>query len=90
MKLTSTIILTAIVVLFAVQNFDHIPIFFIYGKPIQVRLIFVIGIAFIGGYFLRFLVGMHREETLKKKYRIMLRQHKNRGLSINTILDDEV
>lgn len=90
MKLIFTIILTAIVVLFAVQNFTHIPIFFIYGQPVQVRLIFVIATSFVGGYFLRFLVGIHREDTLKKKYRLMLRHHKNKGRTVNDILDEEL
>lgn len=88
MKVTFTIILTAIVVLFAAQNFGHIPIYFIYGKPVQIRLIFVIAVAGIGGYFLRFLIGMHREEAMKKKYRLMLRQHKSKGRTIYDILDE--
>ena len=89
MKLISTIILTAICVLFAVQNFDHVPIFFIYGKPIQIRLIFIILTAFSCGYFLHFLLAIHREEELKKKYRLMLRHYKNKGQT-NDILDEDI
>ena len=71
MKIVTTIVLTTVVVLFAVQNFDHVALYFFGGKAIQIRLIFVIAISGIGGYLLRYIIGINREEEIKKKYRIL-------------------
>ena len=71
MKIILTIILTTVVVLFSIQNFDHVPLNFFAGKAIQIRLIFVISIAGIAGYLLRYLIGIQREEEIKKKYRML-------------------
>ena len=71
MKIILTIILTTVVVLFSIQNFDHVPLNFFGGRAIQIRLIFVISIAGIAGYLLRYLIGIQREEEIKKKYRLL-------------------
>ena len=90
MRLLITLLQTVIVIMFAIQNFDHVPVYFIYGKPVQIRLIFIIASAFILGYFLHFLLGLNREEAIKKKYRLMMRQQKNRGQNINDIFHEDV
>ena len=71
MKILLTIIITTIAVLFGLQNFDHVPIYFFAGKPVQVRLIFVMAICSAIGYLLRFMIGISKEDALKKKYRMM-------------------
>jgi len=71
MKIVTTIVLTTIVVLFAIQNFDHVSLYVFSGKAIQIRLIFVIAIAGIGGYLIRYIIGINREEEIKRKYRIL-------------------
>ncbi len=66
-KTVTTIIVTAFGVLFAMQNFDHVPVYLFWGKALQIRLIFVIAIAGTGGYLIRHFIGMAREDRLKRK-----------------------
>ncbi len=66
-KTVTTIIITALGVLFAMQNFDHVPVYLFWGKALQIRLVFVIAIAGIGGYLIRHFIGMAREDGLKRK-----------------------
>ncbi|HIJ39649.1 MAG TPA: hypothetical protein HPP90_01020 [Deltaproteobacteria bacterium] len=63
----TTITLTAVGILFGMQNFDHVPVYLFWGKAINIRLIFVIAIAGTGGYLLRHFIGVAREEVLKKR-----------------------
>ncbi len=74
-----TIIVTTIVVLFSLQNFDHVPIYFFWGKPVSIRLVFVIAIAGVLGYMIRLFTSINREEQLKKQMQAMMRRdHKMR------------
>ncbi|HIJ55554.1 MAG TPA: hypothetical protein HPQ03_05455 [Deltaproteobacteria bacterium] len=66
-KTMTTIILTIIGVLFGMQNFDHVPVYIFWGKAINIRLIFVIAIAGVGGYLIRHFVGMAREDALRRR-----------------------
>ena len=77
-KTVTTIILTILAVLFAMQNFDHVPIYFFWGKPLNIRMIFVIAIAGVSGYVIRHLVGVGREEMMKKQI-LAMRRYKNNG-----------
>ncbi len=77
-KTVTTIILTILAVLFAMQNFDHAPIYFFWGKPLNIRMIFVIAIAGVSGYVIRHLVGVGREEMMKKQI-LAMRRYKNNG-----------
>ena len=77
MKIIITIILTTLVILFGAQNFDHTAIFLFTGKPIHIRVIFLIAIAGAIGYLLRYLTSVHREEQLKKSYRNLLIKYNN-------------
>jgi len=77
MKIIVTIIITAIVVLFSMQNFAHVPIYYFGGKPINIRLIFVIVISMAFGYFIRYITGISKEEELKRKCReLMVRNNR--------------
>ncbi len=77
MKIIFTIILTAIGVLFAIQNFDHVPVYYFTGKPVHIRLIFVMLISGTSGYLIRYIIGINKEEAIKRKYhRIMFRRKK--------------
>lgn len=76
MKILLTIIITTVVVLFAIQNFGHVPINFFGGKPVYIRLFFVMVFSGVIGWLIRFITGMHREEEIKKRYRILLAQYK--------------
>ena len=87
-KTIMTIILTVIVVLFAMQNFDHVPVYIFSGKAINIRLIFVIAIAGVLGYLVRHIVGIGIEERLKRQIQIMKRA-KNNGRKGNSALEDD-
>ena len=74
-KTVATIILTAIAVVFAIQNFDHVPVYIFWGKALRIRLIFVIAIAGTGGYLVRHFVGIKREERLRKQFAMLRRNN---------------
>ncbi len=67
MKILLTIFITTIVVLFALQNFNHVPIFFFVSKPVHIRLFFLIIFSGVIGYLIRFITSIQREEYLKRK-----------------------
>ncbi len=75
----TTIIFTVIVVLFSVQNFDHVPVDIFYGNPIHIRLIFVIAISGVIGYLIRHFIGIEREERLKRQLRLLARKKQGFG-----------
>ena len=66
-KTITTIILTALGVLFGMQNFDHVPVYLFWGKALSIRLIFVIAIAGVAGYLIRHFIGITREDALKRR-----------------------
>ena len=66
-KTATTIVLTALGVLFGMQNFDHVPVYLFWGKSVNIRLIFVIAIAGLAGYLIRHFIGMAREDGLKRR-----------------------
>ncbi len=66
-KTIVTVILTVIGVLFGMQNFDHVPVYLFWGKAVNIRLIFVIAIAGVGGYLIRHFVGIAKEDALKRR-----------------------
>ena len=69
MKTIVTIIVTVIAVLFSIQNFDRVPVRLLWGNPIEMQLIFIIAIAGICGYLLRYFISIRREDELKKRFR---------------------
>ena len=66
-KTVTTIVLTGFGVLFGMQNFDHVPVYLFWGKAVNIRLIFVIALAGIGGYLIRHFIGIAREDGLKRR-----------------------
>lgn len=75
-KTIITIIITVIGVLFSIQNFNHVPLYIISGKAVNIRLIFVIAIAGVVGYLIRHFYGIAREERLKRQIQQLLRINK--------------
>lgn len=71
-KIFVTIILTIIVILFSLQNSDHVPISIFWGKTISIRLIFVIAISITFGYLVRHFVALEAEAKLRKQIRYLL------------------
>ena len=73
-------------VLFSIQNFDHVPVYIISGKAVNIRLIFVIAISGVVGYLIRHFYGIAREERLKKQIQHLLRiknTERNRGKKVS-------
>ena len=81
-----TVIVTVVAVLFAVQNFDHVPVYIMWGKAIQIRLVFLIALAGAGGYMVRHFVGIRREEELRRRCRRL--EASNRKKRRRTFTDD--
>ncbi len=79
LKTITTIILTIIGVLFGMQNFDHVPVYIIWGKAIHIRLIFVIAISGVAGYLIRHFIGMAREDALRRRYMATKANAANKG-----------
>jgi len=77
LKFTVTVILTTVVVLFAVQNFEHVPVYIFWGKALNIRLVFVVAIAGVGGYLVRLFIGIGREERLKRQVQTLLKRHRS-------------
>ena len=91
-KTIATIMMTAVGVLFGVQNFDHVPVYLFFGKAIQIRLIFVIAIAGVGGYLARYFIGIMREDVLKKRLqavRMNTGNKRSKKKSVNGYDDEE-
>jgi uncharacterized integral membrane protein len=88
MKTIATIILTVIAVLFSIQNFDRVPVRLLWGNPIEMQLIFIIAIAGISGYLLRYFIGIRKEDELKRRFREFA-EKKTRKRSSQTEFDQE-
>ena len=71
----TTVIITVLAVLFAIQNFEHVPLYFFWGKPVQIRLIFVIAVAGVLGYIIRHYIGIIKEEALKRRLKAALKRN---------------
>ena len=89
-KTIITIILTAVGVLFTIQNFDHVPVYIFWGKMIHIRLIFVIAIAGIAGYLIRHFVGISREEELKRRFRAIRMKDYDKKKHLNGQEEEEI
>lgn len=68
-KILITMVMTGLVVLFGMQNFDHVPVSFIVGSPIKVRLVFLLAMAAACGFLFSYIQGLSREIRLKREIR---------------------
>jgi uncharacterized integral membrane protein len=66
-KMLITIAVTMILVLFGMQNSDHVPVSLIAGIPKQVRLVFLLGVAASSGFMFSYIRRLGREAALKKE-----------------------
>ena len=70
-------------VIFAIQNADHVPVFLIYGKPVQIRMVFVMAICGTAGYLIATFSFLRREENMKRQlkfFRTQLKREPNNEL----------
>ncbi|BAH77594.1 LapA family protein [Solidesulfovibrio magneticus] len=84
-----TVVLTVVAVLFTINNFDHVPVHLVFGKELQIRLIFVIAIAGVAGFLIRHFIGVAREEELKRRLLLERKKHGSRKRlpDVDDILD---
>jgi uncharacterized integral membrane protein len=68
-KILITVLLTGVLVLFGMQNSDHVPVSFVIGSPAQVRLVFLLGVAAMFGFLLSYIQGLSKEIKLKREIR---------------------
>jgi len=68
-KILVTFALIALLLIFGMQNSDHVVVSFVIGGPVRVRLIFLLLIAAAGGFITAYVKGLGREIRLKKKLR---------------------
>jgi uncharacterized integral membrane protein len=68
-RLIATTGLTLVMVLFALENSQHVPISLIIGAPAQVRLVFLLLIAAGCGFLFAYMRGVVREIKMKKEIR---------------------
>jgi uncharacterized integral membrane protein len=85
MKILFTVLITTIVVLFAFQNFEHVPIYFFTAKPLEIRVFFVIIFSGVFGWVIRLMTGIQREEQLKRRFKMLLTEYKR----VKAILPEE-
>lgn len=83
MRTITTVLLTVLAVLFTINNFDHVPVHLIFGREIQIRLIFVIAVSALVGFMFRHFIGVSREEELKRRLLQERRKNKSRGKLID-------
>jgi uncharacterized integral membrane protein len=82
-----TVLATVLGVLFTLNNFDHVQVHILMGKAVEIRLVFIIFIAFALGYIVRHFVGISREEELKRR---LLHVRKKKGTPANDSIFDEL
>lgn len=71
-KVLLVVMATALLVVFGLQNSEHVPVSFVVGSPTKVRLIFLLLIAATAGFLLSYVLGLNREIRLKKEIRKLL------------------
>jgi uncharacterized integral membrane protein len=67
-----TVVATVLLVLFGIQNSDHVAVNLLLGPPTQVRLIFLLLIAAGSGFLASYIRGLSQEIRLKKQIRQLI------------------
>jgi uncharacterized integral membrane protein len=66
----------ALIVLFASQNLDMVNVYLIIGAPVEVPLVIVVGLSFMGGFIAAIMLVLRkavRRQTNKSSTEIMRR-----------------
>jgi uncharacterized integral membrane protein len=72
MQVLFTLAIIGVLVVFGLQNSEHVPISFIIGSPTKVRLVFLLLTSAAVGFLLSHIRSLGREIRLKKKIRALL------------------
>lgn len=68
-KILITIAVTGLLVLFGMQNSEHVPLSLIVGSPTKVRLVFLLAVAATAGFMVSYIRSLNREIQLKREIR---------------------
>jgi len=71
MQVLFTLALIGLLVVFGLQNSEHVPISFVVGSPTKVRLVFLLLTSAAIGFLLSHIRSLGREIRLKKKIRAL-------------------
>jgi uncharacterized integral membrane protein len=66
-KILITLAGMAVLLVFGMQNSDHVVVSFVVGGPVRVRLIFLLLIAAASGFLAAYIHGLGREIKLKRQ-----------------------
>jgi len=66
-KLIVFVVAIVFVLIFATSNIDHVPVGFVVGQPIHMRLIFVILASFLAGCLTTVLLRMYWAATSSRR-----------------------
>lgn len=69
LRLLIAIAATVAVVLFVMVNTHHVALSFIFGQPVQVRLIFLLMLTFMLGSVLTIFISMYTKARLRRRLR---------------------
>ena len=64
-----TMVIAGLLVLFGLQNSEHVAVSFIVGSPVQIRLVFLLAMAAAFGFLLSYIQGLGREIKFRKQLR---------------------
>ncbi len=70
LKLLYSILIAVIVAIFAMDNMHHVELGLFIGKPVHVRLFFLLLIFFLVGCFAAILINLYVSAKFKKKTKI--------------------
>jgi uncharacterized integral membrane protein len=68
-QLLLAIVMTVGVVVFSMANNHHVEVNYVFGEPIRIRLIFLLGIAFIAGSVSTLLYQLTRRVMVRARER---------------------
>jgi len=69
-RLVSAVIITVLLVAFTMANTQHIELSFVFGKPVEIRLIFLLASTFVLGAATNALWMMARQIKKRKETRL--------------------
>jgi uncharacterized integral membrane protein len=66
-KLITTVLVTAFLIFFAMNNMDHVQVSFVFGEPKRVRLFYLMISTFLVGFLLSYILSLYLQTKTKNK-----------------------